>query len=511
MISVQPRLWIAHGVVALTLLVASGCAMEVSSNLGGVVVDEDASGSEDVAVDLGRSPDAPDRDAESDSSAADADLPQDADVGLEQDAADVGQPPDADDSDAPTPADPFPARYPPERVHSPITDYVLDNILDIGNRGVGLNEHVFMKVGNSMTEDTRALYCYGSGPVELGPHTELQGGLDWFLLGDAAGTDPFSRESASVLRGRTAGWAIGGTPAPVVEEMDLIAPSFSFVQYGTNDMHQGSSFESALWAFGDNMAELIELQTARGVVPILITIPPRADSAEADLWVHTYNAVIRGLAESYQIPMVDLHLALQDVSGFGLGGDGIHLNAWSDGFYRGCIHTAEASDFGNNTRNLVLLEALNRVKRAVFDGEGELEASGVAPVGVGSASDPFVVDGLPWAHRRDTRTSTNSDFDLYTGCASSANESGPEFVYRFETRERVHLRAIVFDRGAVDIDLHLLDASLSEAGCVERAHRIIEVTLEPGTWYFVLDSFVGSSGEAAAGEYLFVVTEVDAI
>jgi hypothetical protein len=65
---------------------------------------------------------------------------------------------------------------------------------------------------------------------------------------------------------------------------------------------------------------------------------------------------------------------------------------------------------------------------------------------------------------------------------------------------------MVFDRGDVDVDIHLLDESATEAGCLMRAHQIIQTTLQPGTYFFALDTFV-SGGQPKPGEYLFTVLE----
>lgn len=64
---------------------------------------------------------------------------------------------------------------------------------------------------------------------------------------------------------------------------------------------------------------------------------------------------------------------------------------------------------------------------------------------------------------------------------------------------------MVFDRGTVDIDLHLLGATPSGASCIKRAHQELSATLQPGTYHMALDTFVSSSGTVLAGEYLFVL------
>ena len=62
----------------------------------------------------------------------------------------------------------------------------------------------------------------------------------------------------------------------------------------------------------------------------------------------------------------------------------------------------------------------------------------------------------------------------------------------------------MIDRGDVDVDLHLVDGSASGAGCIARADASLTLELTPGTYHFVLDTYV-SQGVETAGEYLFVV------
>ena len=58
----------------------------------------------------------------------------------------------------------------------------------------------------------------------------------------------------------------------------------------------------------------------------------------------------------------------------------------------------------------------------------------------------------------------------------------------------------------VDVDIHLLDETATEAGCLMRAHQIIQTTLQPGTYFFALDTFV-SGDQPKPGEYLFAILE----
>ncbi len=490
---------------AASLAGAAACSSTVETTQlldagGGEEGGEDAA-PDAVEPDAAAEPDAaPELDAASEPDAA-----AEPDAAVEEPDAAVEEPDAADEPDA---AATWPATYPEGPIHSPITPSVAARLGAIAAEGGDLQPDVFMKVGDSMTVDSNALTCFSNGRVDLGAWPELEATRQLFLGGDAAGSDPFARTSEAAEIGRTARWAL--TPdssgaAPVEQELAAVAPQLAVIQYGTNDMQQGSTFESALWGFGESAMALVDWHIAQGVIPLLLTIPSRGDRADADAWVPVYNATLRGIAQTRQIPLIDLHAALEGADSGGLAGDGIHLSTWRDGgVSRGCVFTDAGLAAGNNQRNLAILQGLDRVRAAVIEGDQALDPPGAAPVGDGSPRAPVEIQRLPFADQRDTRASIWSGLDRYTGCNSNADESGPEVFYRLTTDTPLRVRALVFARGDADIDLHLLDDTATAEGCVTRAHRTFTATLAPGTWHFVLDTFV-SGGQALAGEYLFVL------
>ena len=397
------------------------------------------------------------------------------------------------------------ARYDTDRLHSPITPRLRDGLLGLAALTPTAASDVFMKVGDSMTVDSNALSCFAGDDVDMAGH-DLGETLAFFLAGDADGATPFDRVSEAAQIGRSAGWATSGEPSPVERELAALSPRLAVVQFGTNDMQLGTTYETAIWGFGDDLLDLVEGLGSDGVVPILLTIPPRLDIDDPDAWLPTYNNVIRGIAQGLQVPLADLHLALQDVPGFGLAGDGVHLDAYTDGGYRACDLGEVGLDHGNNTRNLLVLEALDRAAATLAKKEAP-DPPAMPLAGGGSRSDPLLIPGLPFSDLRSTADSPFSDLDTYTGCGADQDESGPEVVYRLELSQETTLRALVFDRGDVDVDVHLLDESATEEGCVERAHRLLETTLGPGTWHLALDSFV-PDGEPRSGEFLVLVHEI---
>lgn len=410
---------------------------------------------------------------------------------------------DPDDSGAePEPVE-GPARYPADRLQSPITPAVRDRLAALAAAGGG-DPAVFMKVGDSITADENALGCFAGSEVNLGDRDDLGATIDHFLAGEAGRYTPWDRESRAAEVGQTAAWAMEGDPSPLERELSALSPAFAVVQFGTNDMEMAETYKDAIWAYGEDMLDLTDELLGAGVIPLLVTIPPRLDDEGADRWVSNYNAVLRGIAQARQLPLVDLELGLRALDGYGLYSDGVHLEPYERG---ACRLGDNGLEYGCNVRNLLVLDGLDRLRRAALEGEA-LDEPESALAGEGTAADPFVVSGgLPFTDLRDTATDGERRIDRYEGCASEADESGRELVYRLELARETSVRVMVFDRGDVDVDLHLLGEEPTGEGCVERDDQHLRRTLGAGTWHLVVDTWVDGDGDARAGEYLLVVVE----
>lgn len=282
--------------------------------------------------------------------------------------------------------------------------------------------------------------------------------------------------------------AITGSPSPLDRELAAAMPRFALVNYGTNDMGGAASYGAALAPFWDAMGQLLDQLEAAGIVAIITGLNPRADRADAALWVPTWDAVTRALAESRQLPYLSLWVASSPLPDLGLLGDGLHGNVYSDGGAQPCDFTAAGLQFNYNVRNLASIEALDHVRAIVLEDAAAPDAPPLAAVtGRGTDADPFVVDRLPFTHSFDTSGGERAR-DAYPDCRASQDERGPEIVYRLDLAAPTAIRAVLLDRGAVDVDLHLL----TDGTCVERADRL------------VVDTFV-SAGVEHAGAYTLVL------
>ena len=425
---------------------------------------------------------------------------------------------DATDGDTVDGGDPWtttPTRYPADTTLSPISPFVAATLQDIASRDLSTDAHVFMKAGASGTVSKSLLNCFAGLPdafhtVDLDGRNELQSTIDWFRQGDAAGTTPFDRATLCAEVGRTASWAISGSPSPVDQEIAALHPRFAVVNYGTNDMQMGTTYRSALYPFYESFTTLIDQVLDAGIVPIISGLGPRADSDSAARWVPTYNAVTRGIAEARQVPYLNMFVAYVELPGMGLSSDGLHGNVYaSGGQTMPCVFHADGLEYAYNTRNLATLTALHWMQSVVNDDVPAPDAT-VAPVaGAGVTDDPYIIDALPFTHASDTSKTAQSSFDAYPTCDNGQDESGPEHAYRLQLASETAVRIALLDDGAgVDVDIHLLGDQLSPDSCISRADRMIERTLPAGTYHLVVDTFV-SGGEPAAGSYLLVVIECE--
>ncbi len=275
--------------------------------------------------------------------------------------------------------------------------------------------------------------------------------------------------------------------------------------YGTNDMELGRPQQ-----YAELMLRLTRMLTVRGVIPIMSTIMPRDDDSEADRMVSLYNAIVRGIAQGKRLPMVDFHRELARLPDHGLASsDHLHPNVlFENGDPRGCVFTEEGLRHGYDVRNLITIEALDRLRRVVLDGQEPPDEPAPPLRGAGSVESPIRIASLPFAHMADTHDGEET-IHAYPGCESEQDESGPELVYRVHLDEPATVHAMVVDEGTVDVDLHHVALDANGPRCLERSDEALDLTLEAGDHAFVVDTFVDGQERAHAGRYLFVLARTD--
>jgi hypothetical protein len=357
---------------------------------------------------------------------------------------------------------------------------------------------VIAKVGDSNTVNPGYLQCFGDATFNLAGRETLRATIDGVRAARVAGVDPFRRVSLAAVVGWSAWAPLAGAPSPLMRELDATRARVATVMFGTNDIQARD-----LHRYGQNLLDLADQMIARGVVPIFTTIPSRADDAMADVWVPRYSAVMRAVAETRMVPLVDTHRELALIPRRGLISDGLHLNVYTvGGAARGCVFTPEGLQYGHNLRNLATITALDRVLDVVVRARTAPDLDAPRLVGSGTARDPYVVAALPFGDARDTSLEGTRTIERYA-CRPSADESGREVFYRIDVTRATRLRVVVITRGAVDVDVHLLQGGVTGDRCIARDDRSLVADLAPGAYYVVVDTYV-ASGAARAGEFLAV-------
>ena len=376
--------------------------------------------------------------------------------------------------------------YPEGRRHSPITAQVAAHLAAIA--GAATAPRVFAKVGDSITASTSFLTCF-DGTVELGSHGALASTLAYFAAGNAAGSSPYARVSLAATGGWTTGDVLAGSPSPLDQEASAIDPRDAVMMLGTNDDRYGDTFES----FGANLWTIVDDLTARGIIPILSTIPPIDGDPDADARVRLFDGLIRAIAQGCQIPLVDLHAELVNLPSHGLSADGVHPDVAPTG---ACDLTDAGLQYGYNVRNLITLEALDRL-RAALAGQPP-DATAPVRTGTGTHADPIVA-ALPIADLGDTGLG-DATFDTYPSC-DPTSRTGREIVYQLELPAATTIDAYLVTRGPVTAAIHVLPGSLAPGGCVAAGASSASATVGPGPVYLVVDS----TTPASEGPYLLVV------
>jgi lysophospholipase L1-like esterase len=385
-----------------------------------------------------------------------------------------------------------PTRYPAGILHSALSSAVVDRLSLVLSSGSERPE-VFAKVGDSITVDTHFLNCFAGNDIMLSSSASDEPTRQYFAATDLGGTTSFDRVSLAAGVGWHASTELTGSPPPLPQEIAAISPGFAVVMLGTNDTDP-----CCVESFATNLTSVVDTLLGKGVVPLLSTIPPRGDSTTANALVPEMNAAIRAVAQHRQIPYMDFWQTLINLPSYGLGPDGIHPAAYPS---HSCWLTDPALQYGVNQRNKIVLDALDRAKRAIVD--GSLTESPPPPLaGSGTFGDPFVVDALPFVDSNDTTTSTSSVADVYS-CAPQ-NESGPEIVYRVDVTQAMTLRARVFVDSGVDIDVMWLSAP-DKNSCIARNDKVVDLQAQPGTYWLSCDTFVSSTGPKPGAYRLTIV------
>lgn len=357
----------------------------------------------------------------------------------------------------------------------------------------GGRPEVFAKVGDSITISGAFFRCFDGDDVRWGEHENLKEARDFFArtrVDDRATSFGRATEAARV------GWRtmriLKGIPTPLDKELLALRPAWAVVMLGTND-----TYTDSMQGYAIALRALIDALLKRNVVPLLSTIPPRRDKQEAREQVVEMNAVVRMMAQSRQIPLMDLFGAMDGLDHGGLGRDGVHPDAFRDNLVHPCWLDTQGLSAGMNQRNLLVLEALDRMRRKVLEGEPPDPPSDPEP-GDGSWEKPSALL-LPDVAHGDLRGGPSR---VTSYSCNKEQFAGPERVYRVEIAQSKRLRIRLFPEGKGRLGLRWL-TSLDPPTCGAHARSRLDLTVKAGTYWLVVES--GSAKDA--GPYGLTVLE----
>jgi hypothetical protein len=387
------------------------------------------------------------------------------------------------------------SRYPTERDHSPITPAVAQQIKAIAENGQiqGRYENRFIKVGDSITvapDYFMGQFIYPDHDPnvhhdwdytrDLGFYQYLRTPMEHFLSGILPGGETsFDRQSLAAQSGMTAHWAITGDPCPLQQEIDAVSPLCAVIMFGTNDVGGWGDHYALLKTIGGNLLEIIDRCIAQGIIPVITAPPLRGGYEEITL---DLSHLVRALAQMRQIPFIDYHRAMMPLPDYGLGSDQVHPSVMQ--YNRMCHLTEEGLQFGYNMRNLVTMQAFDRVYRTVIGEAPALDFEPATLQGEGSLADPFQVDALPFIDARATTT------------------SNLQYTYRLDLGESLDLRLMAIHQDDSDADLTLLDSSLA---VIESSEGWVDIHLDSGLYFVVVEAKDGLP--VNAGEYQLLIID----
>lgn len=268
---------------------------------------------------------------------------------------------------------------PPEIVEltletAPILPIVSEHALDIYREALaqGRNPQVFSKVGDCMTASPNFLTPLGTGDYDLGDYADLQETVDYFSAVtvreiDGAPVNSFSNPGLAAASGCTTAGPLDQTwanPAfceageiPLACEYRVSNPAIALIMFGTNDVYyfDAEKYETYLRSG-------IEATLDQNVLPVLSTFPTRLDRAEESI---DYNRIVVRLAAEYDIPLINLWRALDDLPNDGVNPEDVtHLTVPDDG----CLACFDGDhlQYGITVHNLTTLTALEALREALI-------------------------------------------------------------------------------------------------------------------------------------------------
>ena len=252
-----------------------------------------------------------------------------------------------------------PILYPTDLVHSPITTSVATVLRNIAATVPSRDTHTFLKagdpiMGNAVGHPDRVFPGDFFGCVEspapmkdLGDYASLQTTIDYFQQGNVGGRTPFAHVSRCTRENFTSWDLLKMNLLP--PEIADTNPSLAFVMFGSIDILNAGNYDPSPqydWQkfrdYGQAMLDIEDTLIAAGVVPVLLSMPPRYWMGKTFVQTSTFVALTRAIAQGRQTPFVDFNLPMEKLADHGLESDGLHITQYDIGMTTAnCVFSEE--------------------------------------------------------------------------------------------------------------------------------------------------------------------------
>jgi len=257
----------------------------------------------------------------------------------------------------------------------PTIPTITDHVLVIYQEGLrkGNNLQVFSKVGDCMTATDDFMKPFAGNTYDLGDYSSLAATIKYFVGVPAHGPkavapdnyDSFANPGIAAVSGFNAATVQDPLlPDPKVCQGDdsltceyrVSKPGIALIMFGTNDIKSISAKDFDLY-----LRRVIVQTINDGIIPILSTFPVQPGLEDKSL---LYNQVTVKIATDYDIPLINLWLALKPLQHQGVDPENnTHMTKPADG-NAGNL-TSGGLQFGFNVRNLLTLQTLTAVLQKI--------------------------------------------------------------------------------------------------------------------------------------------------
>lgn len=237
----------------------------------------------------------------------------------------------------------------------------------LNGQALGNRRNVFTKVGDSISASPYFLQQF-VWSYNLGDFGYLLPAYQFFAIENLGDSNSFGHSSMAAVNSWTSFHVLdpANAPAnrcqpgetPLACEYRVVKPAVALIMIGTNDSPAYSPE-----VYGANLRQVVEISIANGVIPVLSTLP--AHSVAGDDKIAAYNAVIKGMATTYDVPLWDYAAAMANLPNRGIGPDGVHPSVppvpAEVAYFKG-----DALNYGYTVRNLTALQMLDMLWKQVM-------------------------------------------------------------------------------------------------------------------------------------------------